>query len=505
MFSMHLQVPMLISLGVAAWTLLTWINVSSVAPLRNWHYEFFVVQHVLAWMGFIIAVLYHVPFASPKMYIYLPIGAYLFDRLISILRFVYNNSRIGRATIIALPGGVSKVQIKSSRLTRWAPGQHAFITIPRFGGHQTHPATILSTPKSHDGDLVFIMKAHKGFTSRLLASATSSAIPRTTSRESQEKGSFFAASSVEGGIPQPKHYIALVSGPYGSSHLDFATFDSVMLIAGSTGITFNLPLLLDISTRAQKRPLPIRKLMFIWIVKSSTWTSWVADELRSAAESLRSTGTELAIKIFVTKDDTLTDATTTTLPDTPTGIVHGEMQVMSTQAGTLSRDCSCTDLRTCACVADVVPVITPTSRGTSSPHKESFTITTTTMALPRPPAFANPVRTASSSIYSVNSLPQLAEKEKAQHMADIVEDKPQVTTTETVLALPNATPLRVKGLDFATLHAGRPALEELIARFVGQAEGEVGIGVCGPLGLNGRIRNAVQGKGAYLHVEGFGW
>ena len=481
------------------------MNISSTAPLRNWHYEFFVVQHVLTWMGFIIAVLYHVPFASPKIYIYLPIGAYLFDRLISILRFTYNNTRVPRATITALPGGVSKVQIKSSLLTRWSPGQHAFITIPRFGGHQTHPATILSTPKSHDGDLVFIMKAHKGFTSRLLAAASSSTIPRTSSRDSQEKGSLSATSSVERGIPEPKHHIALISGPYGSSHLDFATFDSVMLIAGSTGITFTLPLLLDISTRAQKRLLPLRKFTFIWIVKSSTWTSWISDELRSAVECLRGTRTELEIKIFVTKDDTLTDATTTNLPATPPGIAYGEVQVISTRPGTLSSNCSCTDLRTCACVANVVPVAMPANRDTASLRKESFAITTTTVALPRHPAFATPNRTASSSIYSVNSLPQVMEMNRAQSLTKIAEDKPQVTTTETVLALPDSTPLKVKGLDFATLHAGRPVLEELVPRFVGQAEGEVGIGVCGPLGLNGRVRKAVQGQGVYLHVEGFGW
>ena len=462
-------------------------------------------------MGFIVAVLYHVPFASPKIYIYLPIGAYLFDRLISTLRFCYNNSRFGRATITALPGGVSRVQIRSSRLTYWAPGQHAFITIPRFGGYQTHPATILSTPNSHGGDLVFIMKARKGFTSRLLAAASSSRVPQTPSPEPYEgyEKPLSAAYTLESGLLQQKTHIALVSGPYGSSHLDFATFDSVMLVAGSTGITFNLPLLLDLSARAQKQPLPLRRLEFIWIVKSSTWTSWVANELRSAVEGFRTTGVDLAIDIFVTKDDTLTDSTTTTSLPESTSVAHGKSQITAGQAGTLSRTCSCPDLGTCACVASLVPVSTPVSSGVSSlpeSGKELYAITTAAPNLPPHPALSTPMTSAPSLTHPPHAAPQMADQARTQAATvGSAEDKAQVTTTETVLAVPSSTPLKVKGLEFATLHAGRPALEELVARCVGRAEGEVGVGVCGPLGLNGRVRKAVGGGGVYLHVEGFGW
>jgi ferric-chelate reductase len=98
-------------------------------------------------------------------------------------------------------------------------------------------------------------------------------------------------------------HIALIDGPYGNSHNDFGSFDTVLLISGSTGTTFTLPILLDLAARAQKAKLPVKRVVFIWIVKN---TSWTASELTSASESLRSAGIKLSIKIHVTCDDNFT-------------------------------------------------------------------------------------------------------------------------------------------------------------------------------------------------------
>jgi ferric-chelate reductase len=37
------------------------MNVSTIAPIRNWRYEIFVVQHLITFFGFIIAVMLHIP------------------------------------------------------------------------------------------------------------------------------------------------------------------------------------------------------------------------------------------------------------------------------------------------------------------------------------------------------------------------------------------------------------------------------------------------------------
>ena len=138
--------------------------------------------------GFIIAVMMHLPSTAlySRVYIYIPIGLYFLDRMIRSARYVWNNVRPGRATLTALDGGVTKICIKSKAIKKWSPGAHVFLSIPKFGIGQSHPATIASVPTSHTGELVFILKGHGGFTSRLQNSASNSAssLGGTSSKES---------------------------------------------------------------------------------------------------------------------------------------------------------------------------------------------------------------------------------------------------------------------------------------------------------------------------------
>ena len=245
------------------------------------------------------------------MYVYIPIGLYLFDRLVRGVFFVYYNSRLGRATVTALPGGVSKVRIQSLRLKSWHAGQHVLLSIPRFGILQSHPATILSTPTSHNGDLIFILKAQKGFTARLNASATSSKVSVLSGKEISRPSTASLSTSADRGEsaqPMMPKYIALISGPYGCSHSDFACFSSTLLVAGSTGITFTLSILLDIAERAQKTNLPLRHVSFVWIIKSSNSVPWVSDELKTAIRKLNKSRITLDVSIFVTMDTELLQA-----------------------------------------------------------------------------------------------------------------------------------------------------------------------------------------------------
>lgn len=283
--------------GLATYVLLCWLNVSTLAPLRNFRYEFFVFQHLITFFGFIIAIMLHLPSTAlyTRVYIWIPIGLYLFDRLVRTLRSMWNNIRPGQATLEVVAGGVTKIRVQT-KLKRWSPGAYVLLSIPRFGIGQSHPATIASTPTSHDGDLLFILKGHKGFTKNLLNSANSS----TTS--------LLAGTKEEPVIPQKRH-VAFIDGPYGASHADFACFDTVLLIAGSTGVTFTLPLLLDLALRASKqtKQLPVRRAEFVWVIRNAEHTSWISDELQSAFSKLQQAGIDVKVRIFVTRDDRFAD------------------------------------------------------------------------------------------------------------------------------------------------------------------------------------------------------
>ncbi|CAD6568412.1 MAG: hypothetical protein ASARMPREDX12_001404 [Alectoria sarmentosa] len=440
--------------GIAAYAILLWLNLSTLAPFRNFSYEFFVIQHLITFFGFIIAIMIHLPSTAlySRVYIYIPIALYIVDRLIRTLRFAYINIRPGRATLTAFEGGVTKIRVPVKHVKKWRPGAHVLLKVPHLGLIQSHPATIASVPSSHNNELVFVLKGYKGFTNRLLTSANSSTatlLPKTQ----------------QDAIATQQTHMALIDGPYGGSHADFAAFDTVLLIAGSTGVTFILPQVLDIAHRASSQRLPVRRLAFVWVVKNSSWTSWISEELSGAFAQLRASGIDVEIKIFVTCDDAFTESSDT-----------------ARKTG-----CQCDkSLGPCCCVRNSLPptndVFTEKesrqdSASSSGQDAKTTIIPTITATIPPPN-------------------PPCCNNKKNQ----------QTSTNPT------------SSSSFATLISGRPPIYDLLWNVLERAEGETGVAVCGPLGLNATVRTTVarisderavhKGSGAqgvYLHAEGFCW
>lgn len=62
-----------------------------------------------------------------------------------------------------------------------------------------------------------------------------------------------------------------------------------------------------------------------------------------------------------------------------------------------------------------------------------------------------------------------------------------------------------------TMQAGRPNIRYTLAHTHARAECEMGVAVCGPVGLTASTRRAVASvesvgpHGVYLHAESFGW
>lgn len=438
--------------GWATYAILLWINISTIAPIRNFSYEFFVVQHIVTFFGFIIAIMWHLPSTAlySRVYIYIPIALYIIDRIVRSARYAWNNIRPGRATVISLDGGVTRVTVSSNAIKSWTPGAHVFLSIPKFGIGQSHPATIASTPTSHNGKLVFILKAHKGFTSRLLQSANSatSLLPTKASNTARTQTS----------------HIALIDGPYGGSYNDFASFDTVLLVAGSTGTTFTLPILLNIACRVHKQKLPVKRIVFLWIIKNTSWTSWISAELTKAAATLQAAGVELSIQIHVTCDDAFTT---------------GEEQEVEC-------DCACDKSAGPCCCISVE----------DSDDDEIQTV-------------ANEKGTSTSS-----SLPP--ERSLTRVNVQSRSNSPSSTSSTSLSSTKAGTKSRV--LPCARFHSGRPDFYELLWELLEKAEGETGVACCGSLGLNSDVRRTVvrcsderavhKGTGAqgiYLHAECFGW
>lgn len=242
-------------------------------------YEFFVVQHIITFIGFVVAVMYHIPDTalSARYYVYTGIVLYFASRLIQTLMFAYRNIRPSRATVIPISAHVTKIILSNRSLKVWSPGSHVLLRFPSLGFWQSHPATIASTPSSHNGDLVFFMRGHGGFSKKLNEAAIGSAPADTR--------------------------LALLDGPYGGLQPDLAAFHTAVLMASSTGITFTLPILLDLAERTSRgKALPLRRVEFHWAIRNVGFTRAIHAELMGAISQLRTAGIETTIHVHVTGD-----------------------------------------------------------------------------------------------------------------------------------------------------------------------------------------------------------
>lgn len=103
--------------------LLLWLNISTLAPIRNFSYEFFVVQHILSFFGFIFALLIHLRATAPfsRFRVQTPITMFIIDRVIRYIRVLWNNVRGSRAQLEQLEGGVTKVRVSTRAIKKWVP------------------------------------------------------------------------------------------------------------------------------------------------------------------------------------------------------------------------------------------------------------------------------------------------------------------------------------------------------------------------------------------------
>lgn len=448
-FDMEWTTDSCVPTGLATWVILLWLNISTIAPFRNFSYEFFVAQHIITFFGFIIAVIYHLPSTAlySRVYIYIPIALYLLERIVRGVQYACLNRSLNKATLTKLEGDVTRVQIHNPRIKQWTPGSHILISFPSIGLAQTHhPATIASTPRSHNGDIVLLLKSKKGLTKQLMIHADNSAT---------------ALLAPEAGVEQ-KVYRPLLDGPYGGKQPDMSAYDSVCLIAGSTGITFTLPILLDIAERAEavQGRLPVRRVHLVWCLKQTSHTKWVQTELAGALARLRKAGIETEVSFHITCADGYT-----------------------TKDDYKECPCECDkSLGPCCCVS------------TDGPGEKDDDIVG--------PLLGNATYASGSG----SSSSETGESEKGKMVQPI-------TSTRRVDSESTPSPASTK----AVVYSGRPDLDKIVEDLLKEAMGESAIAVCGPLGLSKGVRNAVASasdrraihkgtgaQGVFLHVEGFG-
>lgn len=504
--------------GVIAWALLVWIVFSSMAPIRGWSYEFFVIQHIISFAAFIGMAYLHTP-VEVRYWIWICVGIFFFDRFVRLCYLFYNNfsflhpsqrkdGSMGRlwalkAEFKAVSNNTTKVTINNPPIS-WSPGQHVFLSCQALAPMQAHPFTIASLPT--DGKMEFLVQAKKGSTKKLFRHAESLglSLPQTTS-------------DLTHGKPQS----VAIEGPYGHMR-PLKQFDTVVLVAGSTGATFTMPLLRDLvhswkisanDSRSSRDRVVTRRARYVWIVKSGKQLGWFAKEFNQLMEdvqTLQSQGHDFDVEIsaYITCDDTFTTEQKSILESLHLSNYQHQSEhgsVSEVEAFTTSdRSDEKKKIISEKEEVEIRELATPSLNSDGEPSKQSQACgpdgtccCTATIEdeddddAIRPACTCNCGAGSSSTATSSSSNSFNNEKPKTK--------QPLLHPSINILS-------------------GRPACSNLIRKSLEQAYGESAVVVCGPAGLVNDVRvstvklsderavhKGTGAQGIWLHTEAFGY
>lgn len=307
--------------GMISFGLLGWLVFSSIAPFRTLSYEFFIFQHIISYLGFLVAVYFHVPEDNRK-WVWIPLAIWGLDRATRMGFLLYNNltifhrkTRSGiltcRAIFEAVDEEHTRVTIPNPPIT-WKAGQHVFISYRPALPFTSHPFSIASLPS--DGQMDFIIRAKKGATKRFFIHAVK-----------QQRLLLSPNDTGTGGKS------VLIEGPYARIR-PLKQFDGIVFLAGSTGTTFTVPLMRDIVRQwmisaglytgshhkedllSKVLSVPdgavTRNIRFVWVVRKTEQVKWFQQNLHEVLTDvarLKGQGKDVDVEIslYVTSEDRL--------------------------------------------------------------------------------------------------------------------------------------------------------------------------------------------------------
>lgn len=166
----------------------------------------------------------------------------------------------------------------------WKTGQHFFLTFPELTLWQSHPMTPASLPTT--GTLQthrYIIRARNGETGRLVRLAAQ--------KRTQNEGAKITTT-------------VILNGPYGGGILPSTlstTPTNIFAIAGGTGISFALPIVLEAVKSARETGIG-GAIQLVWIIRKTKNVEWISSELALLRDTMAEKRIDLGIKIFVTRD-----------------------------------------------------------------------------------------------------------------------------------------------------------------------------------------------------------
>ncbi|KAH7909461.1 ferric reductase NAD binding domain-containing protein [Hygrophoropsis aurantiaca] len=328
-FTQRIHMPWL-RIGITALAALTLLCLVSLRPARQGAYEIFFYMHFILVLIILIGAYFHTMEDQVSIWIWPCFLFWALDRFIRFVRLVlFNHSyfRLGflsgsgartmDATTELLAENVVRLRLRRPSHFHWRAGQIAYLTMPSVSRlpFESHPFTIASIDsssfypepspsiiqsdssiKAQDEDGAS-QKASEGHQSQLeaLESPSSSAWKELVFIINVRKGFTKRLGEVAARKEKVK---VLVDGPYGLP-FELGSYDTSILVAGGSGVSYTLPIFLDVVERVRNGKSDCRRAVFVWIIRDGRHIQWIQDALAKAVQIAPSSLT-VSILIHIT-------------------------------------------------------------------------------------------------------------------------------------------------------------------------------------------------------------
>ncbi|KAI9838820.1 MAG: hypothetical protein M1838_004481 [Thelocarpon superellum] len=258
--------------GLAALVPLGWLCVASLPVFRKWMYELFVALHVPVAIVFVAMLFWHCNnYLTSFSYLYATVAIWVSSYVVRVFLLNWTNPwrmswLVGdEAAITLMTEDAIKVTIPTQ--VRWRPGQYVYLRMPGISVFENHPFTISSLcsddfPSMYGDeyrDMTLVFKPFGGFTRKVLNTALAKGPNKT--------------------------YRAFVDGPYGGTQRRLEAFDTVILVAGGSGITALVSQLLRLVKKMRDGKAVTRTVQVVWAIKRLESMEWFREELRICREN----------------------------------------------------------------------------------------------------------------------------------------------------------------------------------------------------------------------------
>lgn len=186
----------------------------------------------------------------------------------------------------------------------WLPTQHVNVRVLRGAGvFESHPFTITNAPRnalsSSPRGIVLYAKVAGDWTRRLHAMASD---PGLEFGDDYEKRIAFLSAQEDGSASLLDHpgrqvYVT-IDGPYGGLKMDLGRYDSVLVVAGGSGVTFLLGSVESALCAAEAGRGP-RSVRAAWVVREPSLVDALAPTLVHLHESAERLAVDLQFSIYL--------------------------------------------------------------------------------------------------------------------------------------------------------------------------------------------------------------